>query len=237
MAAPIQFDKEKVHFNIARLRKAGGNFEVVIDPDKIIDFKEGKVDVKDVLKSEHIYSDAEKGMLASENKIKEVFGTDDVLKVAEVILKQGDIQFTAEYRKMLLDKKRKQIIEIISKNSINPQTKLPHPPARIENAMEEAKVKIDMFKRAEDQVKDIVRKISTIIPIRFENITLNIKLPVQFAAKCYSILKNYGTIKQESWENDGSLNATVEVPGGLKQELIDKINKITHGNNEINIVQ
>ena len=42
--------------------------------------------------------------------------------------------------------KRKQVISTIAREGINPQNGLPHPATRIENAMNEAKVKIDPFK-------------------------------------------------------------------------------------------
>jgi len=159
MPAPIGFGREKIHFNLATLKKYGHQFQIVIDADKAVEYKQGTADIREVLKSEHIYSDAEKGMLASENAIKEIFGTNDAIKVAETILNEGEIQFTAEYRKKLLEQKTNRIVDLISRNAINPQTKLPHPPDRIRSAIEEAKVKIDMFKKPEDQVKDIVKKI------------------------------------------------------------------------------
>ena len=46
---------------------------------------------------------------------------------------------TTEQRKELVDAKKKQIIAYIAANAINPQTKLPHPPLRIELALEEGK--------------------------------------------------------------------------------------------------
>ncbi|MEM2121261.1 MAG: ribosome assembly factor SBDS [Candidatus Woesearchaeota archaeon] len=237
MPAPIGFGREKIHFNLAILKKQGQQFQIVIDADKAVEYKQGNADIRDVLKSEHIYSDAEKGMLASEHAIKEIFGTNDSLKVAEIILKEGEIQFTAEYRRKILEQKTNRIIDLISKNAINPQTKLPHPPERIRSAIEEAKVKIDMFKKPEDQIKDIVKKISAIIPIRIENISLKIKIPVSYAAKCYSTIKALSNIKEEEWMSDGSLSATVEIPAGLKEEFIDKLNKITHGNLELTILK
>ena len=41
------------------------------------------------------------------------------------------------------EEKRLMVIATITREAINPQTKLPHPARRIEIAMEEAKVRID----------------------------------------------------------------------------------------------
>ena len=75
----------------------------------IIFHNSGEGDVKEILKSEQIFSDANKGLLASEESIKKVFGTDDVLKASEIIHKEGDIQLTSEYREQLREEKKKQI--------------------------------------------------------------------------------------------------------------------------------
>ena len=123
----------------------------------------------------------------------------------------------------------KQIITIISKNAINPQNKKPHPSQRIEKAIEEANVKIDIMRSAEEQVDDVVKKIQAIIPIRMEQIKLAIKIPTSFTAKGYNIVAQMAQIKQEEWQKDGSWVSIVDIPAGIQMELIDKLNKLTHG--------
>ena len=232
----ITFDPEKISINIAKLKKGGNNFEVAIDPDLAIEFKKNpsaEFDIKEILKSENIFFDLNKGLIASETAMKEIFQTDDVLKIAEIIIKTGDIQLTADYRNKLREEKRKKIINIIQRNGIDPRSNLPHPLQRIENAFEEAKVKIDEYKNAEDQIQDIIKKLMPILPIKFQKKKLKINIPAVTAAKCYSILKNSGEMSNEEWLSDGSLSAIIEIPAGMIEEFFDKINKITHGNSEI----
>ena len=63
----ITHDHEKIHLNLGRIKKEGENFEIVVDPDLAIEFKDGKeVDIREVLKSEEVFSDAKKGLLCSE---------------------------------------------------------------------------------------------------------------------------------------------------------------------------
>ena len=59
-------------------------------------------------------------------------------------------------------------MEIIHRNGVDPKTKLPHPIQRLENAFEEAKIKIDERRSAEDQVKEILDKLRPVLPISFE---------------------------------------------------------------------
>ncbi len=120
-------------------------------------------------------------------------------------------------------------MEILAQNSINPQTRKPHPAARIEKAMEQAKVKIDLVKLPEDQVDDVVKKISRIIPIKLEQVELILKIPAQYSGKTYNVVERYANIRKSEWQNDGSWLGMLSMPAGLQTELITKISKITKG--------
>src|SRR5207244_6465143 len=93
--------------------------------------------ISEVLMNEEEYSDAGKGTRASEEKLEKHFGTTDPVKVAEEIMKSGELQLTTEQRRQLIDEKRRQIISIISRNAIDPRSGAPHPPLRIEQALEQ----------------------------------------------------------------------------------------------------
>jgi ribosome maturation protein SDO1 len=229
---------EKLHINLARLKMGGENFEISVNPDKAIDFKSGRaIDIRDVLMAEKIFSDAHKGLVASEHLLEKIFGTSEPLEVSKTIIQKGEIQLTAEYRDRLRDEKRKRIVFLIQRNGINPENDLPHPATRIELAMEEAKVKIDENKKAEDQVQEIVKKIRAVLPIRFEVREIQIHIPANYAAKSYSLLKNFGTVLKDQWQNDGSLLSIVEIPAGLQQDFFDELNKMTKGEVETKLLK
>ena len=71
------YDKERVSFTLARLKKGGENFEVVIsDVDKAIEFKQGKeINPTEFLQSTTVFQDANKGLKASDNVISRALGT------------------------------------------------------------------------------------------------------------------------------------------------------------------
>ena len=222
--------KERVHLNLAILKKAGQRFEIAVEPELALRFRHGeKIDIREIVHADKIFSDVQKGSLASENQLKEIFQTTDAYQIAEIIIKKGEIQLTAEYRNKLREQKRKQLVSLIQKYGVDPRTKAPHTLQRIEAAMDEAKVKIDEHKKPEDQVKDILDKLKPILPISFEKKNIKLNIPAESAAKCYSTVKNLGTILKEEWKNDGSWEALIEIPGGLETELYDKLNSITHG--------
>ena len=245
----IKYDKEKVFFNLGRLKTNGEILEVVVDPDLAVEFVEsvksrkdpempevGEPDIREVLKSEDIFHDASKGQLASENFLQQVFNTNDKLKIAERILIEGEIQLTSEHRKRIVDAKYKKIIDIIHRNAVDPTTNLPHPVTRIEIAMENAHIKIEPYKKAEDQVEDVLHKLKPILPIKFDIKQIDLIIFREYAHKVYGVLKKYKVLK-ESWNSDGSLSMRLEVPAGLRVEFIDKINSMTHGSVEITVLE
>ena len=188
------------------------------------------------MKSENIYKDAKKGELAQESELLEIFKTKNTFEIATEILEKGSIDLTSEYRKQLQENKLKKIIEYIHMNSVDPGTKLPHPAVRIENAMEEAKVRIDDFKTAENQINEIVKKMTTILPIRFERRTLHIRIPPEFAGRGHSLVSKFGNIIDDNWMNDGSWVCNIDIPAGLQEDLIDQLNGATKGSVEIKII-
>jgi ribosome maturation protein SDO1 len=222
---------------IARLKTHGANFEILVDCDKAIAFKGGSGDIKDVLATPQVFSDSKKGMLASETQLKQIFGTEEPLEVAKEIIKKGEIQLTSEYRTKLREQKRKKIINMIHSNGVDPKTNYPHPPNRIEAALDEAKVKIDEYLPAEKQIDNILKQIRAIIPIKFVIKEIAIKVPSQYAGKASSSIRNFGKLLKEDWQKDGSWIAVIEIPGGLEEELHSLLNNITHGDVETKILK
>ncbi|MBI1969435.1 ribosome assembly factor SBDS [Candidatus Woesearchaeota archaeon] len=228
------FDKERVSFNLARLKKAGRNFEVAVDPDLAIEFKKGKpgMEVRDVIRSEHIFMDVKKGLFAPEKELASIFGTLDVLEIAKQILLEGEIQLTTEYREKMREAKRKRLVVLIARNAVDPRTGLPHPPQRIENAMDEAKIHLDDYKSAEDQMEEVLKQLRPVLPIKIEVKKIAVRVPPEFAGKAYPVIAQFAKPHKEDWLNDGSYACEVEIPGGLVPDFYDKLNHLTHGNVE-----
>lgn len=223
---------------IARLNKQGRNFEILVDCDNALKFRQGKeIEIDDLVATTDIFKDVKKGEHASEHDLKKIFSTESKTEIINKIIKEGEVQLTSEYKSKIREEKRKKIINLIHRNAIDPSNNLPHPPIRIENALNEAKIKIDEFKKAEDQVKDIIDKIRHILPIKYEIREVAVRIPAEFAGKSYSILTHFGRLMKEEWQNDGNLVALVEVPAGLQNEMFDELNSLTHGNVESKVVK
>lgn len=226
---------------IARYDSHGERFEVLVDPQMISKIRNNEnlgenFNITDHVAIDTVFTDSNKGIRASTDSMMKIFNKTDFPSVAMEIITKGEIQLTTDQRKEMLETKRKQIIANIVRNAINPKTKTPHPPQRIELALEEAKIGIDPFKSVDAQVQEILKKLQPIIPIRFEKLVIAVRLSGEDYGKCYGDIKNLGAITKEEWQKDGSWIGLVEIPAGLKGEFIDKLSSKTKGNAEIKMI-
>lgn len=225
---------------IAKYESFGEHFEILVDPDLAAEFRnpDGKdVEVEDLLAVEEIFKDSKKGDKASDEAMNKIFETTDPLEVARQILEKGTVQLTAEQKRQMQKDKRKLVINKIVREAINPQTGLPHPPTRIENAMEEAKVKIDPFTSVDQQVQTVLKAIKVLIPIRFEKVKVAVRLPGSAAGNAYNVLRPFGEILNEEWQQDGSWIAIVEIAGGLQDKFNAKMAEISGGDAETKVIR
>jgi ribosome maturation protein SDO1 len=223
---------------IARLHHSGKKFEVLINPNKALELKKGgKVDMDDVLAYPAVYRDARNTDTIPQNELQEAFGTTDINKIADKIIREGELQMTTEQRREMVEKKKLQIAEIISKRGINPQTNAPHPTQRIIGVMDKVGVSVDPFLDAEMQIEKVLKAIKAIIPISLQKITIQLKIPAQFAGKSYTVLKSYGKSVSEQWTNDGGLQITLQILAGIQEELFQKVSSLTHGQFESKIIK
>ncbi len=217
---------------IAKLKKNGEKFEVLVDCELAIKFrKDNSIDINDVLAVRNIFKDAKKGEVAPH--LYEAFGTDNIEKIAAQIIKHGEIQLTAEYKRKLTEQKKKEVIGKIVESAMDPRTKLPIPPQRLELAIEQAHINFDPFKSAEEQLQTVVEKLRPILPLSFEKRKFEVIIPAQHSGACYGILKKYGKISKETWLGSGALQAEIEMPAKMAEDFMDELNKKTHGDVQI----
>lgn len=219
---------------IVRLVIDNDKFEILVKPDPALDYKLGKkIDLSNILISDEIYADANKGTRIADEKLIRNFKTTDSIEIAKKILEQGEVNLTTDQRKRMVEEKKKQIIQYINRNFVDPKTHLPHPPLRIQNAMEEVRLTIDPFKKPEDQTKKIIESLRKILPLKSENLQLLVTIPPQFSAPSYNVLKNIGELKDEKWLQDGSLRVIVEINAGIKGTFVERMNSVTKGSAQI----
>ncbi len=225
-------------YTIARITREGEHFEILVKPEPALSYRTGKINsVSKVLVTETIFTDANKGLRASEDQLQKAFGTSNTIKIADVILRKGALQLTTEQRKKMTENKRKQIISFITRQCVDPKTNLPHPPLRIEKAMEQVHYPIDPFDEVEEQAKEIIKLLRPILPLKMEQVSVAVRIPPEYAGRVYGTVKGFGTIKKEEWKADGSWFTIVEMPAGLYGSFLEKLGEMTKGNLEAKLMK
>jgi len=165
------------------------------------------------------------------------FKTTDTTAIAILILQKGDLNLTTDQRRKMVLEKRKQIVDFIAKTYVDPRSHLPHPPLRIDQAMDDARISIDPFRNTDEQTKDVVEQLRSIIPLKSENMILEILVPAQFAAQSYSVLKSSGTLKKEEWQSNGALKVILDIPAAARANVIDRLGSVTKGSASIEVAK
>lgn len=222
---------------VARLNRFGTHFEILVDPDAAEALRArlvaGEAVADDAVRAatatDIVFTHWSDGKKASREELLKGFGTDAFAAVAQRILREGEIQLTAEQRRKMGEAKHKRIVETILRNAWNPQTKGPHPKERIERALEEAKFKVDPLRRVEEQVEAAMKALRPLLPIAFERVQVAIRIPAEHTGHAYGPVRSMGEIKQEEWQKDGALVVLLEIPAGMQTEVYDRLNKLTHG--------
>jgi ribosome maturation protein SDO1 len=212
---------------VARLRTGKITFETMVDLDAAMKLRKGEnISIMNVVRDTAIYTDQKKGMRAGKAELVNVFGTDDLYKVTEEIVKKGSVEVTQEFRDEKLEAKRKQVIDFLTKNAVDARTGRPFTPDIIESSLKEAGVNIQ-DKPIEKQISFIIDEVKKIIPLKIETKKLRVRVPAMHTGKVYGLLQEYK--EKEEWLSNGDLEVILNIPVGIQMEFYDKLNSVTHG--------
>jgi len=218
---------------IARYETGGNRFEILIDPKAAQNYSEGdEIDWEDAIAADGIWSDSSKGERTPDMLVNNTFETTDLIKIYKRILTDGTIQLTSQQRKEMVEQKRKQIVAHIVANAMNPQTGGPHPPQRIENAIDEVRYSVDPMETMDRQVEKIIKSIKKLIPISFEKIRVAIKIKAIYVGKCYGQITSLSKIESEEYQKDGSWIGMLEMSATSFAKLEDTLGSLTKGTAE-----
>ncbi len=224
----------------ARLESHGERFEVLVDPDAALAISRGEFEgeLEDVIAAEDVFEDASRGDRPAETALEEVFDTTEPMEIIPEVIRRGEIQITADQRREMQEQKRKNLINRISRNAVNPQMdNAPHPPDRIESALEEAGFTVDPMEPVENQVEEALDALRPVIPIRFDEVTVAVQVPADYAGSAQAKIRQFGDLDREEWQSDGSWVGVLTFPAGMQNEFYDLVNEQTSGEAETRIIK
>lgn len=214
--------------------KNGKQFEILVEPELAKEAKlEGKDhDIKRMLFVQEVFVNAGEGERASADELEDEFGTRQIMEAADKIFKKGDMQLTTDQKAEMRKEKWRQLVNMIARRVQNPKTGNPHPPQRVENALEEAGFHVDAMADIEEEFQDAIDEIRPIIPVSLDEKTVAIRIPVDQAGKAYDKLQQTADIKDENWGNE-YFTARITMPAGVLSELMEDLQDMTSGNAEM----
>jgi ribosome maturation protein SDO1 len=224
----------------ARLESHGERFEVLVDPDAALTIKRDEFDdeLEDVIAAEDVFENASRGDRPPEDALEEVFGTTEPLEIIPEVIKRGEIQITAEQRREMQEQKHKQLVNRITRNAVNPQMDdAPHPPERIESALEETDFTVDPMEPVENQIDDALDALRPVIPIRFDEVTMAAQLPADYAGSGQAKVREFGELEREEWQPDGSWIGVVTFPAGMQNDFYELVNEVSSGEAETRMLR
>jgi len=215
---------EKV--SLARLDVRGSHFEVLVDPERALSYKLRKSPWADkILKFEEVFRDYKKGERASRDSLMKAFSTDDPRKVCKVIIDEGELQIPSHMRKKLLEEKKRSIMAMIARTTVDPKTNLPIPLMRVEQAFGVMSVSVDPAKDAEDQLKPIIRDLKRVLPIKVREADVTVDFTPDLTGQVRGFLESFGDLVVHPTRKGPLMSTTVRVPEAVRTALVQKISK------------
>ncbi len=211
---------------IARIKVKGKHYEIFVDVEKALQFKKGSGNIDNALSTNKIFYNSKEGLHVSDSDLMNAFGTSDIKKIAEKIIRQGEIQVPKEYKDKERENKKKQIVDFLARYAIDPRTNLPHTAERMSSAVDEAGINIDN-RPIGQQITEAIEKIRKILPIKIKTKRLKLRVPAEHTGKVYGLISEYK--ESENWLSNGDLECMISLPVGLQEDFYDKLNEITHG--------
>jgi ribosome maturation protein SDO1 len=211
----------------------GKTFEILVEPEPAKKAKlEGKeYEMPRLLFVQEVFKDADKGERASPDELEREFKTKQIMEAAKQVFEKGDMQLTTDQKAEMRRDKHRQVVNMIARRVQNPKTGNPHPPERVENALEEAGFNADAFQDVEEQFQEAIESIRPIIPVSLDEKTVAIKIPSDKAGKAYDLLQQKTDILEEQWGDN--FYAKIRVPAGILTEIMEQIQEMTGGESEL----
>jgi ribosome maturation protein SDO1 len=209
-------------------------FEILCKPKTVNQYRQGKLDLKQVLVSTNIYKNSTTGILPSKLELEAVFEDSDPTKCIEKILKKGDYQMTTEERREILDQRKAKVIQYFHKYYVNPKTNIPHTPTMIENGIREGKCKIDLTTSFDRTIAHVHKKLLGILPLKKCEMEVTLTIKHAYLGKVNNFLSKYATIKSDKYDHIGCTMEVGIVPGEY-DTLLKQLNDVTKGDFEFDM--
>lgn len=214
---------------LARYEHGGKRYEILIDPQLVDSYRNDpeSVELDDFLATDEVWLDARGGERPTSDQLVSAFGSENIEVCVLKIMEKGTIQLTTVQRKQRVVAMKAAIIHKIASTAIDPRSQMPHPPSRIETALEESRYSVDPFLSIDRQVTDAIKVMRPLIPLKFATARLAFRIPGVEYGSVQGLLREL--VIKEEWLQNGDWACVVEVPAGSKIDLMGDVAKRSTG--------
>jgi len=224
-------------FSLARIDVRDKHFEVLVDPERALDYKVRRIPWTDkILKFDEVFRDYKKGERASRDALLKAFSTDDPRKICRLIVDEGELQVPSHMRKKLVEEKRRSMMALVSRISVDPKTNLPIPLLRVEQVFDKISVSIDPFKDVEDQLKPVIKELKRILPMKLKDADIQVEFPPDLTYQVRGFLESFGEIVMQPSKRGDLMSTTARVPEAVRTSLAQKMSKRFGGKVKVTLV-
>eukprot|EP01083_Nonionella_stella_P056025 147733_1 len=240
MAAPLkrpQTQKPLTNVAVVRYKYKNKRFEIACYKNKVISYRRGvEKDLSEVLQTETIFKNVQRGIEAPAKDLKQAFKTTNETEICKKILEKGQLQVSKKERKDGLEAKFKEIATIICNKCVNKETKKPFPVSVIENAMKELHCNIKMNKSSKVQAIELITVLKeNNMTIERAQMKLKIDIPKNIGKKIKGDLQGLVvSIEKELFGMKYQL--TVYIDPGNYRKICDLVNKTTKGHGSVQVL-
>ncbi|RPA77813.1 Shwachman-Bodian-diamond syndrome protein [Ascobolus immersus RN42] len=157
---PIQQPSNQIkltNVSIVRQKKGKKRFELACYKNKVMEYRTGvESDLDEVLQIHQIFTNVSKGQVAPHADIQKAYPGKSQDEIILEILKKGELQVGEKERGAEIERKEKEVINIVVQRCVEPKSKRVYTPTMIEKALNELREnpKFQTAKSGDENNKD-----------------------------------------------------------------------------------
>lgn len=226
--------------SVIRYKRSGKRFELAAYKNKVLEWRAGtEKDIDEVLQIDSIFSNVSKGAVASSEDIKRAFGPDRPhADIVQEILKRGELQVGEKERGAIAESTFKDIAQIVSDKTVDPESKRPYTTTMIERALADIGFSTSTTKSGKAQALDAIKLLQAhgTLPITRALMKIRVTCPLKEGKG----VRDRVRAMFESVEEDGIGVAELEIVGSVQPGAYREIGQLlvesTRGKGQIEIL-
>lgn len=219
---------------IIRYKKGNLEVEALVEYKSLAQYLEKEEDrqdisIYDIFADTKIFSDSKKGLVTDSDTLQKLFPNKNEEEILKEIALNGDAQIPTSYLNELRDTKKDLIINYLTNQTINPQTKHRYTTAMLKDEIDNLKISILPFRNHIKQAEDVFKQLKLKIPIKFDSTIIIVQVESQYAGVLIKPVREFGTVEKQFYDDTGNLHMHIKVPTGRVDETIDFLKDKTRG--------